>query len=36
MGSRYLFIILYCLIEEWLCAQDYRSGGQTGNETLHN
>jgi dolichol-phosphate mannosyltransferase len=36
MGSRYLFIILYCLIEKWLCAQDYRSGGQTGNETLHN
>lgn len=25
MGSRYLFIILYCLIEKWLCAQDYRN-----------
>lgn len=25
MGSRYLFIILYCLIEKWLCAQDYHS-----------
>ena len=23
MGSRYLFIILYCLIEKWLCAADY-------------
>jgi dolichol-phosphate mannosyltransferase len=26
MGSRYLFIVLYCLIEKWLCAQDYRRG----------
>ena len=24
MGSRYLFIIFYCLIEKWLCADDYR------------
>lgn len=24
MGSRYLFIIIYCLIERWLSAGDYR------------
>ena len=24
MGSRYLFIVLYCLIENWLSAGDYR------------
>jgi dolichol-phosphate mannosyltransferase len=24
MGSRYLFIVLYCLIEKWLSAGDYR------------
>ncbi len=33
MGSRYLFIILYCLIEKWLCAQDYhseRNGSNSG------
>lgn len=24
MGSRYLFIVLYVLIEKWLCPQDYR------------
>ena len=24
MGSRYLFIVLYCLIERWLSAGDYR------------
>jgi dolichol-phosphate mannosyltransferase len=23
MGSRYLFIVLYCLIEKWLCRGDY-------------
>ncbi len=23
MGSRYFFIMLYCLIEKWLCSQDY-------------
>jgi dolichol-phosphate mannosyltransferase len=23
MGSRYLFIIIYCFIEKWLCSQDY-------------
>ncbi|MBW1780109.1 MAG: glycosyltransferase family 2 protein [Deltaproteobacteria bacterium] len=26
MGSRYLFIILYCLIEKWLSVGDYRKG----------
>jgi dolichol-phosphate mannosyltransferase len=25
MGSRYLFIILYCLIEKWLSRGDYRA-----------
>jgi len=25
MGSRYLFIVLYCLIERWLSCGDYRS-----------
>ena len=24
MGSRYLFIVLYCLIEKWLSRKDYR------------
>jgi dolichol-phosphate mannosyltransferase len=24
MGSRYLFIVLYCLIEKWLSVGDYR------------
>ncbi|HBI28785.1 MAG TPA: glycosyltransferase family 2 protein, partial [Deltaproteobacteria bacterium] len=24
MGSRYWFIILYCLIEKWLSVGDYR------------
>ncbi len=29
MGSRYLFIVLYCLIEKWLSRKDYhRSKGQ--------
>jgi dolichol-phosphate mannosyltransferase len=23
MGSRYLFIVLYCLIERWLSRKDY-------------
>jgi dolichol-phosphate mannosyltransferase len=23
MGSRYLFIVLYCLIEKWLSRKDY-------------
>jgi dolichol-phosphate mannosyltransferase len=26
MGSRYLFIVLYCLIEKWLSRGDYRRG----------
>ena len=26
MGSRYLFIVLYCLIEKWLSAGDYQKG----------
>lgn len=24
MGSRYLFIVLYCLLERWLSVGDYR------------
>jgi len=24
MGSRYLFIVLYCLIEKWLSLGDYK------------
>lgn len=28
MGSRYLFIVLYCLIEKWLSVGDYRKAGQ--------
>jgi dolichol-phosphate mannosyltransferase len=24
MGSRYLFIVLYCLMEKWLSQGDYR------------
>ncbi len=27
MGSRYLFIVLYCFIEKWLGAGDYRKRG---------
>jgi len=23
MGSKYLFIVIYCFIEKWLCSQDY-------------
>lgn len=23
MGSRYLFIVIYCFIEKWLCSRDY-------------
>lgn len=26
MGSRYLFIVLYCLLEKWLSRGDYRRG----------
>jgi len=28
MGSRYLFIILYCFIEKWLSRVDYYQGDQ--------
>lgn len=28
MGSRYLFIVLYCLIEKWLSVGDYMKGKQ--------
>jgi dolichol-phosphate mannosyltransferase len=27
MGSRYLFIVLYCLVEKWLSRGDYRKPG---------
>jgi len=33
MGSRYLFIVLYCFLEKWLSRGDYhslKSGGTTG------
>lgn len=30
MGSRYLFIVLYCLIEKWLSAGDYRRREEPG------
>jgi dolichol-phosphate mannosyltransferase len=26
MGSRYMFIVLYCFIEKWLSRGDYNSG----------
>ena len=29
MGSRYLFIVLYCLIEKWLAVGDYHKGTQS-------
>ncbi len=29
MGSRYLFIVLYCLIEKWLSVGDYKKGRQS-------
>lgn len=28
MGSRYLFIVLYCLIEKWLSVGDYKKGNR--------
>ncbi len=31
MGSRYLFIVMYCFIEKWLCSQDYLKK----NESIH-
>ena len=30
MGSRYLFIVLYCLIEKWLSIGDYKKDKQIG------
>lgn len=33
MGSRYLFIVLYCLIEKWLSRGDYHRFGQSGKRT---
>jgi dolichol-phosphate mannosyltransferase len=27
MGSRYMFIVLYCLLEKWLSRGDYRRAG---------
>jgi dolichol-phosphate mannosyltransferase len=36
MGSRYLFIVLYCLIEQWLSRGDYRRKITTADvETMH-
>ena len=29
MGSRYAFIVLYCLLEKWLSRGDYRRAGET-------
>ena len=31
MGSRYLFIVLYCLLERWLSRGDYRYNTATDN-----
>lgn len=28
MGSRYMFIVLYCLLEKWLSRGDYRRAGE--------
>jgi dolichol-phosphate mannosyltransferase len=32
MGSRYLFIVLYCLLEKWLSQGDYHKSHQNSNE----
>jgi len=32
MGSRYLFIVLYCFIEKWFSRGDYHSGRITNGE----
>jgi dolichol-phosphate mannosyltransferase len=32
MGSRYMFIILYCFIEKWLSRGDYHRDAQTSSE----
>ncbi len=34
MGSRYLFIIFYCLIEKWLSAGDYFRKDKTRNQRM--
>jgi dolichol-phosphate mannosyltransferase len=31
MGARYLFVVLYCLIEKWLSMGDYRAKGASEN-----
>jgi len=28
MGSRYLFIVMYCLIEKWLSVGDYKKNAR--------
>jgi len=33
MGSRYLFIVLYCLIEKWLSVGDYKKSTQILNQS---
>ena len=30
MGSRYLFVVLYCLIEKWLSRKDYHKSNKIG------
>lgn len=34
MGSRYMFIILYCLLEKWLCNQDYQPNAAMSDNKL--
>jgi dolichol-phosphate mannosyltransferase len=34
MGSRYMFIILYCFIEKWLSRGDYRRHSQPGTSSV--
>jgi dolichol-phosphate mannosyltransferase len=36
MGSRYVFIILYCFIEKWLSRGDYHRRGQKQSDRGHN
>jgi hypothetical protein len=33
LGSRYLFIVLYCLIETWLSRGDYNPNTRTSHQT---
>jgi dolichol-phosphate mannosyltransferase len=33
MGSRYLFIVIYCLIEKWLSRGDYHRRTRQGSQT---